>query len=63
MKDMLENRDCVGIFYLKRIHQIPDSASAPSFVTMAAYRNTFEVTFPKERPEMLRLLMNKHSAN
>jgi hypothetical protein len=38
MKNMFENRDCVGI--------LPESVWAPPFVTIVTYRNTFEVVFP-----------------
>jgi hypothetical protein len=43
MKDMFENKDCVGVFFLKKIYQIHDQASAPPFVTMTTYCNIFEV--------------------
>jgi hypothetical protein len=51
---MFEIRDCVGTFYLK-IYEIPDSGWAQPFLSMATYRNTFEVVFPKEGPKMLQL--------
>jgi hypothetical protein len=36
---------------------MPGLAWAPPFVTMATYRNTFEVVFPKERTDnMLHLV-------
>jgi hypothetical protein len=42
MKEM----DCVGILPKnKNIYQMPDSAWALLFVTIATYRNTFKVGF------------------
>jgi hypothetical protein len=50
MKDMFDNRNCVGVFCQKRMYKMSDLACAPPFVTMTTYSTIFEVVFPKERP-------------